>query len=327
MDKICSSLQNKEISVAPMMDWTDRHFRYFMRLISPHCLLYTEMITTGALIHGEKHRFLKFSQAEHPIALQLGGSDPSDMARSAELGQTYGYNQININCGCPSERVQKGAFGACLMAEPNLVAANVAAMQAAVDIPVTVKCRIGIDDSDDFIFLDRFVDIIADKGCKTFIVHARKAWLKGLSPKENREIPPLMYERVYALKNKYPHLRIILNGGIKSLVSALEGLEYSDGVMIGREAYQNPWFMREIEHEIFGNDQVLNRNDVALKFMAYMKDQHKNYGVPIKSMTRHILGLFYGQRGGKNWRRTLSTLPYVDGADETVIIKALEAVY
>ncbi|MGB0720716.1 MAG: tRNA dihydrouridine(20/20a) synthase DusA, partial [Bdellovibrionales bacterium] len=227
--------ENFEISVAPMMDWTDRHCRYFHRLIAPHVTLYTEMVTTGALIHGDADRFLRFDQAEHPLALQLGGSDADDLARCAVMGQEAGYDEINLNCGCPSDRVQSGRFGACLMQEPDHVADCIAAMSGAVDIPVTVKCRIGIDRQDNFDFLDRFVGKIADKGCKTFIIHARSAWLKGLSPKENRDIPPLNYDRVHEVKEKYPDLRIILNGGITTLKQVQDNAALN-GVMIGREA-------------------------------------------------------------------------------------------
>ncbi len=315
--------QKPLISVAPMMDWTDRHCRYFHRLIAPGIQLYTEMVTTGAIIHGDRERFLRFDEVEHPIALQLGGSDTRDLAFCAEAGQNSGYDEINLNCGCPSDRVQSGRFGACLMREPSHVAACVEAMCKAVDIPVTVKCRIGIDHEDSFEFLDRFVGEIADKGCKTFIIHARKAWLKGLSPKENREIPPLDYDRVRAVKEKYPELYIILNGGVTTMEQIkLAGV---DGVMIGREAYQNPWFLNEIERGIFGNEAPRSRDTVVLKMMDYAREQRKLYGTPVKSITRHMTGLFHEQRGARAWRQMLSTLPHEDGADENVLLKALEA--
>jgi tRNA-dihydrouridine synthase A len=343
--------QKPNISVAPMMDWTDRHCRYFHRLISPNAQLYTEMVTTGALIHGDWERFLRFDEAEHPVVLQLGGSDAQDLAFCAEAGAKAGYDEINLNCGCPSDRVQSGRFGACLMREPSHVAACVEAMCKAVDIPVTIKCRIGIDHEDSFEFLDRFVGEIADKGCKTFIIHARKAWLKGLSPKENREVPPLDYERVQAVKEKYPQLCIILNGGVKDIQTIQQYLsqpsfrrkpessglmdEYPgfrrddgyalDGVMIGREAYQNPWFLNEIEKQIFGNDALRSRDAVVLKMVEYAREQKKLYGTPIKSIARHMTGLFHEQRGARAWRQTLSTLPHEDGADENVLLKALEA--
>ena len=319
------SIKKPYISVAPMMDWTDRHCRYFHRLLSPHAVLYTEMVTTGALINGDSERFLRFDDAEHPVALQLGGSDPSDLARCAAMGQEAGYDEINLNCGCPSDRVQNGRFGACLMKEPDHVAACVQAMGEAVDIPVTVKCRIGIDEQDSFEFLESFVNKIADKGCTTFIIHARKAWLKGLSPRENREIPPLDYNRVRAVKEKYPALRIILNGGLIELEDIKTQHEIFDGVMIGREAYQNPWFLTVLEREIFNHETTLTRQDVARKMMAYAREQTDKHGTPIKSITRHILGLFQDQRGTRAWKRTLSTLPYQPGANETVIERALEA--
>jgi tRNA-dihydrouridine synthase A len=315
-----------EISVAPMMDWTDRHCRYFHRLLSPSVKLYTEMVTTGALLHGDAERFLRFDKAEHPIALQLGGSDTKDLAACAKMGEEFGYDEINLNCGCPSDRVQQGRFGACLMKEPDHVADCIQAMAEAVNIPVTVKCRIGVDDQDDLIFLDEFVEKIADKGCKTFIIHARKAWLKGLSPKENREVPPLDYNRVIALKKKYPHLRIILNGGLKDIQTIQEHTAHLDGAMIGREAYQSPWLLTDIEREIFKNENITTRESVALAMVDYAHQQKALHGTPVKSITRHILGLYHEQPRAKLWRRTLSTLPYEDGADETVILKALETV-
>lgn len=309
-----------------MMDWTDRHFRYFMRQISPHARLYTEMVTTGALLHGDADRFLRFNtQCEHPVALQLGGSDPAALASSAKLGQRYGYDEINLNCGCPSDRVQNGMFGACMMKAPDLVADCFEAMQSAVDIPVTIKCRIGVDELDSEEFLHHFVESSAARGCKTFILHARKAWLKGLSPKENREIPELNYERVYALKKKYPQLKIILNGGITGMDAIHEALEHLDGVMIGREAYHNPYFFARIEQEIFGSSGVPSREDIAAKMIPYAKEQAERYGTPVKSITRHILGLYHDCQGSKRWRRVLSTLPYEDGADERVIQLAIDA--
>lgn len=315
------------ISVAPMMDWTDRHFRYFMRLISPHARLYTEMVTTGALLHGDKERFLRFNTEEHEIALQLGGSNPADLAICARMGEEFGYDEVNLNCGCPSDRVQNGAFGACLMKRAGHVADCLAAMQDAVSIPVTVKCRIGVDELDSYDFLADFVGTIADKGIKTFILHARKAWLSGLSPKQNREIPVLDYERVYAIKRAFPQLEIILNGGLQTSPSIQEALQNCDGAMIGREAYQNPYFMAALEHDIFGNAAILSREDIAERMIPYAEEQEKLYGTPIKSITRHILGLYHEQDGAKAWRRTLSTLPYEDGADASAIGKALDAVY
>jgi tRNA-dihydrouridine synthase A len=298
--------QPKTISVAPMMDWTDRHCRAFHRLISPNIQLYTEMVTTGAILHGDRDRYLRFSAAEHPVVLQLGGSDPAALAECARIGEAYGYNEINLNCGCPSDRVQSGAFGACLMKEPETVAACVAAMRGALSIPITVKCRIGVDDCDDAVFLDRFIRIVADAGCGTFIVHARKAWLKGLSPKENREVPPLNYDLPEAIKSRFPHLNIMLNGGLKTIEDLRRPLQKLDGAMIGREAYQNPWFLAEIERDIFGASSILTREAVARAMVPYIQEQAALYCAPVKSVTRHMLGLFNGLRGGRAWRRTLS---------------------
>ncbi|MCF8495743.1 MAG: tRNA dihydrouridine(20/20a) synthase DusA [Alphaproteobacteria bacterium] len=314
-----------EISVAPMMDWTDRHCRTFHRMIAPHVRLYTEMITTGALLHGDKERFLRFDPAQHPVALQLGGSDPEALAQCARLGEEFGYDEINLNCGCPSDRVQEGRFGACLMKEPAHVAACVSAMAGAVNIPVSVKCRIGVDDQDDLADLDRFVDTVSGAGCRIFIIHARKAWLQGLSPKENREVPPLDYGRVRAVKARYPHLRIIVNGGITSVSDTRVHLENLDGVMIGREAYHNPWVLADIERDIFGNENLSTRVEIARAMIPYIEEQQARHGTPVKSVTRHILGLFHGRPGGKAWRRALSTLPYEDGATGNVIEAALDA--
>lgn len=311
-----------EISVAPMMDWTDRHCRFFHRLIAPGVRLYTEMVTTGALIHGERERFLRFSPQEHPVALQLGGSDPDDLARSAAWGAETGYDEINLNCGCPSDAVQKGRFGVCLMREPEHVAACVAAMRRAVsaDIPITVKCRIGVDHQDDYAFLRVFVERVIEAGCSKIIIHARKAWLKGLSPKENREIPPLDYERAAMIKRDFPSLPVIVNGGIKTADEVTAHLKVFDGVMIGREAYQNPWILREMTDTHSDDDRAA----IARAMISYAAAQRELFGTPIKSITRHMMGLFHGQPNGKRWRRMLSTLPHADGADERVIETALE---
>ena len=306
-----------------MMDWTDRHCRYFHRLISPHAKLYTEMVTTGALLHGDTERFLRFDSAEHPVALQLGGSDPDDLARCAELGEKHEYDEINLNCGCPSDRVQSGRFGACLMKEPDHVASCADAMIKAVDIPVTIKCRIGIDEQDDFAFLDKFVGLSADKGVKTFIIHARKAWLKGLSPKQNREIPPLDYGRVQALKDKYPELRIILNGGIKDVGTTQEAVSTLDGAMIGREAYSNPYFLAELEDVFFNNNGVLDRDSVAKAMIPYAQRQFDLHKTPVKSITRHILGLYHHQSGAKAWKRYLSEHAHLPDSGPEVIEQAL----
>ncbi len=315
---------NKEVSIAPMMDWTDRHCRYFHRLISPHARLYTEMVTTGAIIHGDADRFLRYSTQEHPLALQLGGSDADDLAACAALGEEYGYDEININCGCPSDRVQKGAFGACLMDTPDVVADCVAAMIKKTSVPVTVKCRIGIDDSDDLPFLDAFIGRIADAGCTMFVIHARKAWLQGLSPKENREVPPLRYDIAAAIKNKYPHLRIVVNGGIRAVEDIKAHLDVFDGVMIGREAYQNPWFLNAIEREIFGNQNTLPPEAVVRAMIPYIRAQEEEFGTPVKSIVRHMTGMFPGERGARKYRQILSSA-HEDGTTAEILEEALAA--
>jgi tRNA-dihydrouridine synthase A len=309
--------------VAPMMDWTDRHDRYFLRLISGRARLYTEMITTGALIHGDREGFLRFDAAEHPVALQLGGADPAALARCAEFGAKAGYDEINLNCGCPSDRVQEASFGACLMAVPERVAASVAAMQAAVDIPVTVKCRIGIDDSEEYPFLKRFIETVAAAGCRTFIIHARKAWLSGLSPKENREVPPLQYATVYRLKREFPQLRIVINGGIRSLAEVDAHLRHVDGVMLGREAYENPWLLAEADARYFGEPaRPLTRDQVVRRMLPYVA-RELAAGTPLAHMTRHILGLYRGQPGGRAFRRVLSERAHLRGAGLGVLEAAL----
>jgi tRNA-dihydrouridine synthase A len=297
---------DRRLSVAPMMDWTDRHCRYFLRLISRRTLLYTEMVTTGALLHGDRERFLRFDPAEHPVALQLGGSEPEAMAACARMGENWGYDEVNMNVGCPSDRVQSGRFGACLMAEPQLVADCVAAMKDAVLIPVTVKTRIGIDHRDSYEALRVFVEAIAQAGCDALIVHARKAWLQGLSPKENREVPPLRYDLVEQLKRDFPALSISINGGIRSLEQALSLLRRLDGVMIGREAYQNPWMLAAADHVVFEDSAPRRTRHAVLRaFVPYVERQLAE-GVPLSAMTRHVLGLFNGQRGARGWRRWIS---------------------
>ena len=295
-----------KLSVAPMLDWTDKHCRYFLRQISQHAVLYTEMVTTGAIIFG-KGDYLAFNQEEHPVALQLGGSDPTDMARCAVLAQERGYDEVNINVGCPSDRVQNGRFGACLMAEPETVADCIKAMQAEVDIPVTVKSRIGIDEMDEYEDLTRFIDVVASAGCDTFIVHARKAWLKGLSPKENRDVPPLIYDRVYHLKEQFPDLEISINGGVKTLDDADLHLKYIDGVMIGREVYSNPYILAEVDKRYYGdNHQIPTRHQIVENMMTYAERQLQNEHTRIWHIARHMLGLFQGQPGARIWRRYLS---------------------
>jgi tRNA-dihydrouridine synthase A len=302
-----------------MLDWTDRHCRYFLRLITRRTLLYTEMVTTGALIHGDRRRHLDFDPAERPLALQLGGSDPNEMALCARLGAEWGYDEININCGCPSDRVQNGRFGACLMAEPPVVAECVSAMKSVVDLPVTVKSRIGIDERDSYGELVDFVGRVAEAGCDALIVHARKAWLQGLSPRENREIPPLRYDWVERLKGDFPSLAICLNGGIRSLDAALEFLEPLDGVMIGREAYQNPWLLAEADRVIFADPAPPpTRQEVLDRFLPYV-ERGLASGVPLNAMTRHILGLFQGQPGARAWRRHLSENAHRPGAGIAVL--------
>ena len=290
-----------------MMDWTDRHCRYFHRLLSGHALLYTEMVTTGALVHGDVPRHLDFHAEEHPVALQLGGSDPTDLAHSAKLGQQWGYDEINLNCGCPSERVQRGAFGACLMAEPQLVADCVKAMVDVVDVPVTVKHRIGIDKNESYDFVRDFVGTVSEAGCGVFIVHARNAWLKGLSPKENREIPPLRYELVHQLKREFPHLTIAVNGGITTDTQIADQLQQLDGVMVGREAYHNPWVMASWDEAFFGAaPSEMTRESVEAQMCDYMVRQAAAYGTSWSSVARHMLGLRNGLPGARKWRQVWS---------------------
>jgi tRNA-dihydrouridine synthase A len=296
-----------KLSVAPMLDWTDRHCRYFHRLLTRHALLYTEMVTTGALIHGDVPRHLRYNVEEHPVALQLGGSEPSDLARCAKLGEQWGYDEINLNCGCPSERVQRGAFGACLMTEPRLVADCVKAMVDEVQVPVTVKHRIGIDKTESYDFVRDFVGTVSEAGCHTFIVHARNAWLKGLSPKENREVPPLRYELAYQLKRDFPSLVIVINGGITSSVQIAEHLLHLDGVMLGREAYRNPWWLASWDATFYGADATeLTREQVEQQMCDYMTRDAAEHGTPWPTIARHMLGLRHGLPGARHWRQVWS---------------------
>src|SRR5512138_286529 len=315
---------SRRLSVAPMMDWTDRHERAFLRVISGRTLLYTEMVTTGAILHGDRDRLLAFDASEHPVALQLGGSEPADLAACAREGAARGYDEINLNLGCPSDRVQRGRFGACLMTEPALVAEGVAAMIAAVDIPVTVKTRIGVDETDSYEALQAFVATLAAAGCRSFTIHARKAWLSGLSPKENREIPPLRYEVVYDLKRDFPDLEVVLNGGVQSLEEAAAHLRQGvDGVMIGRAAYQAPYILAEADRAIFGEDSApKTREQVVADFLPYV-ERRVSEGVPLKSITRHMLGLFNGLPGARAWRRHLAEEAHRPGAGPEVIAAAL----
>ncbi|MSQ64145.1 MAG: tRNA dihydrouridine(20/20a) synthase DusA [Betaproteobacteria bacterium] len=299
-----------------MMDWTDRHCRYFLRQVSASAFLYTEMITTGALLHGNVERHLAFSPEEHPVAAQLGGSEPEELAQCARLVEQYGYDEVNLNIGCPSERVQRGAFGACLMAEPELVADCVRAMREAVKIPVTVKHRVGLNAMEDFSFMEKFVSTVSAAGCRTFIVHARNAVLKGLSPKENREVPPLKYEFVYRLKRDFPALEIVINGGISSLASIEKHLHQVDGVMNGRAAYHDPWVLA---------DAGKTRRDVVLAMYAYLKRSLFNE-VKVRNVARHMLGLYHGHRRARLWRRMLSDPARLSQNEPALLLEAMEAV-
>ncbi|MCW2256479.1 tRNA-dihydrouridine synthase A [Providencia alcalifaciens] len=313
-------------SVAPMLDWTDRHCRYFHRVLSKNTLLYTEMVTTGAIIYG-KGDYLAFSEEEQPVALQLGGSDPAALAQCAKLAEARGYNEINLNVGCPSDRVQNGRFGACLMGDAQLVADCIKAMQDVVSIPVTVKTRIGIDEQDSYEFLCDFIDKVSTQGgCEMFIIHARKAWLSGLSPKENREIPPLDYPRVYQLKRDFSHLTMAINGGVKTLEEAKEHLRHLDGVMVGREAYQNPSILAEVDNQLFDSQSsVVNTFDAVRQMFPYIENE-LSQGAYLGHITRHMLGIFQGIPGARQWRRYLSENAHKKGADLAVVEQALALV-
>ncbi len=296
----------RRISLAPMLDWTDRHYRHFLRLITKEMYFYTEMVTTGAILHGDKNRHLDFSKEEHPVALQLGGSNVDDLTTSAKIAEQWGYDEVNLNVGCPSARVQSGSFGACIMAEPALVSKAINSMQKAVSIPVTVKTRIGIDNFDNWEFLEKFITTVADGGCDTFILHARKAHLKGLSPKENRQIPPLNYERVYKVKERWPNLEISINGGFRDLDTVEQQLKYVDGVMIGREAYENPYSLATVDQRFYNStDPVKTRSEIFEGMFPYIEEALNN-GDSMKWITRHLMGLFHGIPGGKQFRRVLS---------------------
>ncbi|WP_304171004.1 tRNA dihydrouridine(20/20a) synthase DusA [Phenylobacterium aquaticum] len=313
------------LSVAPMMDWTDRHCRAFHRGLSSRALLYTEMVTTGAVLHGDRERLLGFDAVEHPVALQLGGSDPADLAAAARIGADLGYDEINLNVGCPSDRVQSGRFGACLMREPELVAECMAAIGAAVAVPATVKCRIGVDDQDAEASLFGLVDLCAQAGVSHFIVHARKAWLKGLSPKENRDIPPLDYELVYRLKRARPDLTIAINGGIADLDAAEAHLGQVDGVMLGRAAYHNPGLLGAVDRRMFGEDREVGAAEAVELYKPYIAARLAE-GVHLAAMTRHMLGLFHGMPGARSWRRILTVEGVKAGAGLEVVDAALAAV-
>jgi len=306
-----------------MMEWTDRHCRFFHRILSRRARLYTEMVTTAAVLRGHRERLLGFDAAEHPVALQLGGSNPADLAEAAVIGAGYGYDEINLNIGCPSERVQEGAFGACLMREPALVAEGVAAMKVRVRIPVTVKCRLGVDDQDPEVALNALAEAVIAAGADALIVHARKAWLKGLSPRENRDVPPLDYGLVHALKKRFPETPIIINGGLVQLDQMQEQLSFVDGVMVGRAAYQEPALLLDVDRVFFGDAPAAEDAFAAVeRFMPYV-EQRLAEGVPLHAMTRHILGLFNGRKGARAWRRHLATEGVKPGADARVLRAAL----
>lgn len=320
------TLPSRRISIAPMLDWTDRFYRRFAREISHHTWLYTEMINTGALIHGDRERFLKYDDCEHPLALQLGGSDPAALAICAKYAEEWGYDEVNLNVGCPSERVQSGSFGACLMLEPNLVADCVKAMRDATSIDVTVKHRIGIDKIEDYSFVRDFIGHIHEAGCNTFIVHARNAILKGLSPKENRDIPPLKYHYVYQLKQEFPALEIIINGGIATHDEIATHLQHVDGVMMGREPYHNPWILAEVDARYYGDDHpVPSRIEVMQNLRGFIEAELAA-GTPLRSIVRHVLGLYQGQNGARRWRQMLSDAALLKNADFRLVEAALETV-
>jgi len=306
-----------------MMDWTDRHCRFFHRLLTRRARLYTEMVTAEAVLHGNRDRLLAFNPEEHPVALQLGGSDPARLAEAAAIGEGFGYDEINLNVGCPSDRVQEGRFGACLMAEPTLVARAVSAMQARVRVPVTVKCRIGIDDQDSEADLDRFIVAVADAGCRTFIVHARKAWLQGLSPKENREVPPLDHGRVHRLKAAHPSLAIVLNGSIGSLEEAEAHLTHVDGVALGRAAYQNPYLLAEVDSRLFEDPAPSPTRRAVLEQLVPYAERHVRHGGRLNNIVRHILGLYHGRPRARAFRRHLSELAPREGAGVGVLLDAI----
>ncbi len=326
MTKTTTDLPAHRFSVAPMMDWTDRHCRVLHRTLSSRALLYTEMVTTGAVIHGDQQRLLGYDPAEHPVALQLGGSDPADLAQAAKIGADLGYDEINLNVGCPSDRVQSGRFGACLMREPQLVADCMAAMAAAVSVPVTVKCRIGVDDQDPQQSLLAMVEACAAAGVRTFIVHARKAWLSGLSPKENRDVPPLDYPLVWALKAANPDLTIVINGGIANLDDALAHLQHVDGVMLGRAAYHDAGLLGQVDRRVFGLEVAdMDPAEAVEAYLPYVSEQLAK-GVPLAHMSRHMLGLFHGRKGARTWRRIMTVEGARSGAGLDVVRTALAAI-
>ena len=312
-----------KLAVAPMMDWTDRHCRYFHRVIAPRARLYTEMVHANAVLHGDRHRLLGFSAHERPLALQLGGSEPALLAQATRIAQDEGFDEVNLNVGCPSDRVQSGRFGACLMREPALVAECIAAMRGAVSIPVTVKCRLGVDEQEDYVALLDFIDQVAAAGCDTFVVHARKAWLQGLSPKENREVPPLRYEQVYRLKQERPALTILINGGIVAVDAALAHLDHVDGVMLGRAAYHDPYVLHALHGAVYEPGAALRPREALLRDLAPYVREELQRGTALKHITRHVLGLFHGQPGGRAFRQILSEGAHRPGAGWALVEQAL----
>ncbi|WP_126813185.1 tRNA dihydrouridine(20/20a) synthase DusA [Marinobacter salarius] len=317
---------SRRFCVAPMMDWTTSHYRYLARQLSRHTLLYTEMVTTGALIHGDTARFLRHDPTEYPLALQLGGSNPQELAHCAKLAEQYGFDEVNLNVGCPSDRVQNNMIGACLMAHPDKVAEGVQAMIAATSLPVTVKHRIGIDGRESWVDLCEFIEKVSQAGCRTFIVHARIAVLEGLSPKENRDIPPLKYDWVYRLKARYPHLEIIVNGGIKTFAECRKHLEHTDGVMLGREAYHNPWLLAGVDTEFFGQPMPISSRHEALRAVLPFIQSELDRGVYLSHISRHLMGLFHGQPGGRQFRRYISENAHKPGSGIEVIERAMAKV-
>jgi tRNA-dihydrouridine synthase A len=322
--KLSGNSLDRRFCVAPMMDWTDRHCRFFHRLLAPSALLYTEMLTTGAVLRGDRERLLAYNDREHPLALQLGGSEPEDLARSSRIAAEMGYDEVNLNVGCPSDRVQRGRFGACLMLEPGLVRDCVVAMRNAVGVPVTVKTRLGVDHHDSYAWFRDFVGCVAESGCTVFIVHARKAWLSGLSPRQNREVPELRHDWVYRLKRDFPGLTVVLNGGITSPDEAERHLQALDGVMLGRAAYHDPWRLAELQLRLHGTPGVASREAAVLALTDYIGSQQAE-GVPVKHISRHVLGLFGGLPGARRWRRYISQHAHLDPHNDRLLIQALAA--
>lgn len=316
-------LNNRRLSVAPMMDWTDRHCRYFHRLLSPSAWLYSEMVTSAAILHGDRDHLLAFNSEEHPLALQLGGSDPEELARCTRIAQERGYDEVNLNVGCPSDRVQKGRFGACLMLEPKLVRDCIAAMLDVAEVPVTVKCRLGVDEHESYDYFSDFLHTVAESGCSLFVVHARKAWLSGMSPKENRELPELRYDWVYRIKQQHPEWTIVLNGGVNSAHEVRAHLQFVDGVMLGRAAYHNPWILVECQQLLDGGTESPDRAEIVCRMRQYCEEQTA-LGVPVKHISRHLLGLFQGLPGARRWRRWISENAHLNDSYHLLLEDAFE---